>query len=80
MIRNVLLLALLCFGSSCVPDVYLLDRQTVLEVEAAGDWPELDEEIFQTTRRMGPVSFRGDPENPEKQKLIRLADGDYGAK
>lgn len=69
-----------CLASGCVPDVYLIDRQTVMEVEASGDWPELDEEIFQLNKRMGPVSFKKDERPQERAAVFSMTDGDYGSK
>ncbi len=66
--------------SSCVPDIYLFDRQTILEVEASGDWPALDEDIFHLNKRLGPVAFKTDQRQQERTTLSKITDGDYGAK
>ena len=52
--RLMLLLNVCClFG--CVPDIYLIDRQTVLELEASVAWPELDQKYRAQVLQSGPI-------------------------
>jgi hypothetical protein len=48
---------LLVSASSCSPKVYLVDRQTVLEEEAAGEWPEFERALLDRSVSEGPVEF-----------------------
>ena len=43
------------FLSSCAPTVYLIDRQTVLELEASGDWQDLDNVYQKNQLATGPL-------------------------
>ncbi len=47
--------AAVSFLCSCAPTVYLIDRQTVLELEASGDWQELDQVYQKKELATGPL-------------------------
>ncbi len=41
----------------CSPKVYVMDRQTVLEEEASGNWPELESQFLQSSMSSEPVEY-----------------------
>ena len=65
--------------SACgiVPPVYLVDRHTVMELEASGDWPELEKRLYKQSLNMGPVSLASDPVAQRRERALRLLNGEY---
>lgn len=57
------------FSVSCVPDVYLIDRQTVLEQQASGQWLELDKVLYEKALNKGPNSVKK-TKNPIEDRVI----------
>ncbi|WP_404418786.1 hypothetical protein [Marinospirillum sp.] len=64
------------FLNSLVPDVYLVDRHTVMEADAAGDWPELEQRL-RSDLNTGPQPFTGLNERLEEDTALRLLDDEY---
>jgi hypothetical protein len=52
-----LVAALALMGAACSIKVYRVDQQTVLEDEAAGEWPEFEKEILGKTQASTPTPF-----------------------
>src|SRR5437868_5580702 len=44
----------LIIQSGCSPKIYLVDRQTVLEEEAAGEWPEFEKDLLEKSKSERP--------------------------
>lgn len=63
--------------SACVPDVYLIDRQTVLETQASGQWPELDSIFYERTLSSGPLPLEKTADQRETRELFRMTHSDY---
>jgi len=57
--------------SSLVPDVYLVDRHTVMEADAAGDWPQLEERLRADLNK-GPQPFTGLDDRLEQEAAFQL--------
>ncbi len=66
--------------TSCVPDVYLIDRQTVLELEASGDWPELDKEFQKKQLSAGPLPLEKTEDAVEKRQIFTMTHADQEVK
>lgn len=68
-----------CSGllSSAVPDIYLVDRHTVMEADAAGEWPQLEQRLRQQLNN-GPLSYAG-KENLEQRSGLRVLDAEYSS-
>lgn len=62
--------------TSCSPKIYLIDRQTVLEDEAAGEWPELEKELFKKLKAQGPTPFAKIETSTKKDQLYRVLNGE----
>ena len=58
---------------SCTPKIYLIDRQTVLEQEASGNWPELDKVFYAESMKPGPTELpqTGDDKNTKALDMTR---------
>lgn len=73
-----LVFPLLMLGG-CIPDVYLVDRHTVMEMEASGDWPQLDKVFYEEVQTAGPVPFINDPESKRKKRAKNMLNGEFSA-
>lgn len=63
--------------SGCIPDVYLVDRHTVMEMEASGSWPELDKVFYEDVQTAGPVPLINDPESKRKKRVKNVLNGEF---
>jgi len=70
-----------CFAS-CTPSIYLIDRQTVLELEASGDWQELDANFHNQEVASGPLPLEKTRERIDRRQVFNIthSDNDAGAK
>ncbi|MDB5037540.1 MAG: hypothetical protein JWQ35_1068 [Bacteriovoracaceae bacterium] len=48
------LFIMLVLLSSCAPKLYVIDRQTVIETEATGDFPNLQKSFEKRAENFGP--------------------------
>jgi hypothetical protein len=62
--------------TACNPELYLIDRQTILELEASGDWPELDQKFKQEALRTGAVPLETTDDKAESRKVFSMTHGD----
>lgn len=62
--------------NALVPDVYLVDRQTIMESDAAGDWPEFEQRL-RTQIHTGPVPLAGIDEPLDQQAAFRVLNDEY---
>lgn len=53
-------------------DVVLVDRHTVMESEAAGEWPQLEQRL-----KKGPVPLRDVNDSRRRARAFRVLDGEY---
>jgi hypothetical protein len=66
-------------GTACSPKIYVIDRQTVLEQEAAGDWPQLERELVGRSMAQGPLPLGKLPPTPRQQRLYNVLNGELVA-
>lgn len=69
---------LLLFISGCSPKIYLVDRHTVLEEEAAGEWPEFERALLEKSTSLGPVPYPKTALTEEQKRLYRILNGELG--
>ncbi len=78
-IANVLALtlpaALMLLLTGCTPKIYVVDRQTVLEEEAAGHWPQFEKEVLQGAKSAGPTPFAKVPPGARRARLYNILNG-----
>jgi hypothetical protein len=67
--------------SACVslPDVYLIDRHTVMETEASGEWPEVDQRFRQQAIKAGPTALEADPDSPRKVRSLEVLNSEFAS-
>lgn len=75
---------LLILGSlgltACIPDIYLIDRQTVLELEASGQWPELDQKYKDMALKAGPTPLEITRDTVENRQIFSMTHDDKAKK
>lgn len=64
-------LVLLLLSTACTPKVYVIDRQTVLQEQAAGEWPEFDKTLLPQVKKKDPTNF-STSSTSESEKTKRL--------
>ncbi len=61
---------------ACTPKIVVLDRQTILEQESAGEWPEIESQLYQNSSSLGPIPFPTTPLSPQKERLYHVLNGE----
>lgn len=74
--RIVFVLAVTSILAACSPKIYVIDRQTVLEQEASGEWPEFDKALLEKSKAPTPTPFSSVPFNERRQRVYRVLHGD----
>lgn len=62
--------------TSCSPSIHLIDRQTILELEASGDWQELDQKFQEKELASGPIPLPRARPDADRTRLFRLTHSD----
>jgi hypothetical protein len=62
--------------SACSPKIYLIDRQTVLEDEAASEWPEFEKDLLEKSKAIGPTPFAKTNNTARKERLYNVLNGE----
>lgn len=64
---------------ACVnlPDVYLIDRHTVMEEEASGEWPEMESRFRKQAVKSGPTNLAKEPKVQRRERAFRLLNGEF---
>lgn len=65
--------------ASCAPKIYVVDRQSVFEQESAGDWPQFEKEVLNTSVSEGPTPFAKVPITEKKARLFKVLNGELVA-
>lgn len=73
---NVVCITGLLTITGCSPSLYLIDRQTVLELEASGDWQELDRSFRGQELQAGPIPLERTREKNERRSVLGMTHGD----
>ncbi len=62
--------------SGCAAKVYMLDRQTVLEEEAAGEWPEMEARLRKQAKVQGATAFPAVEQSAAKKRRYSVLNGE----
>lgn len=87
---SLLVMALMASGcagliNDLVPDVYLVDRQTLMEADASGDWPEVEQRLIELgletmeQPKTGPEPFAGSQDTLSEQTTYGVLNAEYTA-
>lgn len=74
-----------CAGliNDLVPDVYLVDRQTLMEADASGEWPEIEQRLVELGIenaegiKTGPEPFAGEQDRLSEQTSYGVLNAEY---
>ncbi len=72
-------LGLIFFCSGCAPTVYVVDRHTIMEEEAAGEWPEFDREVAGALVELGPTPLKNDQDQALSDRNRKILNGEMTA-
>jgi len=77
----VILLLTGCSGlaNKLVPDVYLVDRHTLTEADAAGEWPKLEARLTEQTIKNASEPYAGINNLPDEQKSFPALNAEYAS-
>jgi hypothetical protein len=64
------------FFAACSPSINLIDRQTILELEASGEWQELDQKFQDKELSSGPLPTSKTRERESANKTLRMTHAD----
>jgi hypothetical protein len=80
--RRLLMISVGCglLSTGCLPDVYLIDRQTVLELEASGEWEELDQAYHKQALNPGPQPLETTSSPVEQRQIFSMTHSDHEKK
>jgi hypothetical protein len=60
----------------CSPSIHLIDRQTILEIEASGDWQELDRKFQDQEVASGPLPLEKTKTKGDRLKVFSMTHSD----
>lgn len=62
--------------TGCAPKVYVIERTTVLEEEAAGSWPDLEARWKKANVKTAPQAVKTDESSQQQKRLTRSLEPD----
>lgn len=62
--------------SSCAPTIHVVDRHTVLEDEAAGEWPDFEKQLKAGSTQPLPVPYPKSAVSTHKKRLYNVLDAE----
>lgn len=61
---------------ACAPKIYVIERTTVLEEEAAGGWPELETRWKKVAVKTAPQAVKTEEASEKQRRLTRSLEPD----
>ncbi len=61
---------------ACAPKIYLKDRHTVMEDEAAGEWPDFEKHLIEKSQKDSPTPIKKVEESGKKKRLYEVLQGE----
>lgn len=61
----------------CLPNVYLIDRPTLMEEEAAGHWPDLSESFEKKQAKTTPVPLTPQQVKRKNDRVMQTLAGEF---
>lgn len=74
--RRLILLPLFLVGG-CLPNIYLIDRPTLMEEEAAGRWPDLTEVFEKKQVTTSPVPLTPQQVKRKNDRVMQTLAGEF---
>ncbi len=63
-------------GCVSLPDVYIIDHHTVMEEEASGEWPKLEQRFHDLAVTPGPVDLAKEHNNLRRKRAFSVLNGE----
>lgn len=64
--------------TSCATiEVYQIDRHSIMEEEAAGEWPSFDKKYLKSSQAKGAQFFPKEPDSKRKQRVFTVLKGEF---
>ncbi|NOR51087.1 MAG: hypothetical protein GQ470_00565 [Gammaproteobacteria bacterium] len=63
-------------GSLPIPDVYIIDHHTVMEEEASGEWPRLEQRFHDLAVTPGPVDLEKEGNSRRRDRAFSVLNGE----
>jgi len=60
----------------CAPRITVIDRHTVMEDEAAGEWPDFEGKVLQKSLEATPSAFQKTPSSAKKDRVHNVLNGE----
>jgi hypothetical protein len=70
-------LVLVLGATGCAPTIHVVDRHTILEDEAAGEWPDFDKQLRSASTEPLPVPFPKTAVNAKRKRLYNVLDAEF---
>lgn len=68
--------SILVFYGCVSPQVYIIDRQTMMEQEMSGEWPTLDKIMSEETQKIGPNFFPQIDDEKRQAQMKTILNGE----
>ena len=69
--------AMMWITAACTPSVYIIDRPTRFEAEAAGEWPDLEEATQIRSLSLEPQKLSASKKKIQSKKPYQIIAGEY---
>ena len=68
---------IICSSCITVKAPPLIDRSTVMESEASGQWPKFEENFLKKGQYSGPLPFPKEETSKRKRRVYSILNGDF---
>jgi hypothetical protein len=73
---TVSLTALIALVSACTPTLYMVDRPTLIEEQAAGEWPDLERESEAHALKTQPEPLTPQQMGRKDERVLQTLEGE----
>ncbi len=71
------LVSLVAILPACAPKFVFVDRPTVMEEVAAGEWPDLEADLLKRSLKKTATLIPKDKQDPENQASFQVLKGEF---
>ena len=61
---------------ACAPKIYVIEHHTILEEEAAGSWPKLEDQFRKDVKKKGATFFGHDEGKDGRKSALNIINGE----
>ncbi|MBF0300006.1 MAG: hypothetical protein HQK51_14880 [Oligoflexia bacterium] len=74
--KFLILIFLFFILSACAPTIYFVDKESIMETEAAGNWPSFEEFTLQKTEKIGASFLAPVEEDIRTKRFNKVLNGE----